>query len=54
MSTPPQAAAPGSNVIERCFRDLDEKRLRRGVFKSVPELIDAVMSYIGTSQTGAG
>ena len=35
------------NVIERFFRDLDAKRLRRGVFQSVPELIDAVMSYVG-------
>ncbi len=34
------------NVIERFFRDLDAKRLRRGVFQSVPELIDAVMAYI--------
>ncbi|MFH1891502.1 MAG: IS630 family transposase, partial [Candidatus Zixiibacteriota bacterium] len=31
---------------ERFFRDLDEKRVRRGVFRSVPQLIDAVMSYI--------
>ena len=34
------------NVIERFFRDLDVKRLRRGVFRSVPELIDAIMRYI--------
>jgi transposase len=34
------------NVIERFFRDLDVKRLRRGVFQNVPELIDAVMSYV--------
>jgi len=34
------------NVIERFFRDLDEKRVRRGVFRSVPQLIDAVMDYI--------
>lgn len=34
------------NIIERFFRDLDEKRVRRGVFRSVPQLIDAVMSYI--------
>ena len=34
------------NVIERFFRDLDAKRLRRGVFQSVPELIDAVMAYV--------
>ena len=34
------------NIIERFFRDLDQKRLRRGTFRSVPQLIDAVMSYI--------
>lgn len=34
------------NVIERWFRDLTENRLRRGVFKSVPELIEAIMGYI--------
>ncbi len=34
------------NVIERFFRDLDDKRVHRGVFRSVPELIDAVMDYI--------
>lgn len=34
------------NVIERFFRDLDEKRVHRGVFRSVPELIEAVMNYI--------
>ena len=34
------------NVIERFFRDLDEKRVRRGVFRSVPQLIDAIMGYI--------
>ena len=34
------------NVIERFFRDLDEKRVHRGAFRSVPELIDAVLGYI--------
>jgi hypothetical protein len=34
------------NVIERFFRDLDDKRVRHGVFRSVSELVDAVMSYI--------
>ncbi len=34
------------NVIERFFRDLDEKRLHRGVFRSVPELIEAIKAYI--------
>ena len=33
------------NVIERFFRDLDEKRVHRGVFRSVPQLIDAVLRY---------
>lgn len=34
------------NVIERFFRDLTDKRLRRGAFRSVPQLIDAIMAYI--------
>lgn len=34
------------NIIERFFRDLTEKRLRRGAFRSVRELIDAIMRYI--------
>jgi transposase len=34
------------NIIERFFRDLDDKRLHRGAFRSVPELIEAIMSYI--------
>ena len=34
------------NIIERFFRDLADKRLRRGSFRSVPQLIDAIMNYI--------
>ena len=34
------------NLIERWFRDLTDKRIRRGAFKSVPELIRAIMDYI--------
>lgn len=34
------------NVIERFFRDLTEKRLRRGAFRSVEELTGAIHSYI--------
>ena len=34
------------NVIERFFRDLDDKRVRRGAFASVPELITAVLDYV--------
>ena len=34
------------NLVERWFRDLTDKRIRRGVFRSVPELIDVIMEYI--------
>jgi len=34
------------NMVERWFRDLTDKRLRRGVFNSVPQLIEAIESYI--------
>lgn len=34
------------NLVERWFRDITQKRIRRGVFKSVGRLIQAIMSYI--------
>ena len=34
------------NVIERWFRDLTQRRLKRGVFKSVDQLEAAINSYI--------
>ena len=34
------------NLVERFFGELTQKRLRRGVFKSVPELIAAIESYL--------
>jgi len=34
------------NLIERWFRDLTDKRIRRGAFTGVPELTEAIMSYI--------
>lgn len=34
------------NMVERFFRDITTKRLRRGVFRSVPELIKAIEAYI--------
>jgi transposase len=34
------------NMVERFFRDLTDKRLRRGVFKSVSELVEAIEQYI--------
>jgi len=34
------------NIVEGFFRNLDDKRLKRDAFRSVPELIDAIMGYI--------
>ena len=34
------------NLVERWFRDITDKAIRRGVFKSVPDLIKAIEVYI--------
>jgi len=34
------------NMIERFFRDLTQKRLRRGVFINVPDLVSAIEEYL--------
>ncbi len=34
------------NMVERFFRDLTENRLRRGVFRSIEELITAINHYV--------
>lgn len=34
------------NLVERWFRELTDKRIRRGVFKSVDELVGTIMDYI--------
>ena len=34
------------NVIERWFRDITQNRIRNGVFKSVPQLEQAIRDYI--------
>jgi transposase len=34
------------NAVERFFRDLTDKRIRRGVFRAVPELVQAIEEYI--------
>jgi hypothetical protein len=34
------------NLVERWFGEITRKRIRRGVFKSVPELIAAINEYI--------
>jgi len=36
------------NLIERWFREITQKRIRRGVFHSVQELVDAITDYIKT------
>lgn len=50
---PPQAggaptptSASWLNQIERWFRDLTDKNLRRGIFGSVPELIESIDTYL--------
>jgi transposase len=34
------------NLVERWFREITTKRIRRGTFQSVPELIQAIEAYI--------
>jgi len=34
------------NLVERWFREITDKRIRRGVFQSVPELIAAIKDYL--------
>ena len=34
------------NLVERWFRELTDKAIRRGVFHSVPDLIDAIQEYL--------
>jgi transposase/transposase-like protein len=34
------------SMVERCFRDLTEKRLRRGIFRSVMSLVLAIDEYL--------
>jgi hypothetical protein len=34
------------NLVERWFRELTDKALRRGVFHSVPELVASIQDYI--------
>jgi transposase len=39
------------NLVERWFREITEKRIRRGVFKSVTELVAAIMEYLEVNNT---
>ena len=36
------------NMVERFFRDLTTQRLRRGVFRSLSELLEAITAYLGS------
>jgi transposase len=42
--TPPRAS--WLNMVERLFRDLSQKAIERGVFPSVPELINTIENYV--------
>ena len=46
-----QTSASWLNMVERFFRDISENRLRRGVFKSVPELVSAIDEYVAHHNT---
>ena len=39
------------NLIERWFREITDKRLRRGTFQNVPQLIAAIVEYIEKHNT---
>lgn len=39
------------NQVERWFRDLTDKNLRRGIFASVPDLVASIQRYIDTHNT---
>ena len=39
------------NLVERWFRELTDKVIRRGVFHSVPDLIDAINEYLTAYNT---
>ena len=34
------------NLVERWFREITDKRLRRGTFRSVEQLIDAIVAFV--------
>lgn len=37
------------NLVERWFREITEKRIRRGSFENVPQLIAAINEYLAAS-----
>ena len=41
------------NMVERWFAEITRKRIRRGTFRSVPELIRAIQDYIRENNNGS-
>jgi transposase len=41
------------NIIERWFREITDKRIRRGTFKNVPQWIDAITTFITQHNTSS-
>lgn len=41
--------SPWKNPVERWFRELTDKALRRGAFHSVPDLISAIEEYLAVN-----
>jgi len=39
------------NLVERWFRELTDKAIRRGVFRSVPDLVAAIQNYLQAHNT---
>ena len=39
------------NLVERWFREITDKAIRRGTFASVPALITAIEAYLNTTNT---
>jgi len=37
------------NLVERLFKEITDKRIRRGSFQNVPQLREAIMKYIEAS-----
>jgi DDE superfamily endonuclease len=37
------------NLVERWFRDITDKRIRRGSFRRVAELVDSINAYLNQS-----
>ena len=36
------------NMVEPWFREITDKRIRRGIFRNVPELITAIHKFLET------